>query len=206
MGSRPHGPYHRPPARRGPSASCHRLGWRTLAAPARRTPFRNPYAPRFVSPRVKLALALVVALALLPHAIATYPDRSYETTLTLEKGAGTEIDLVVQSAGDFVRYEWSSNGPKVAFDVHTHAGGSFTTVAKTTASSASDVFEAKAAGTYSLAFEPEADALVTVKLMGPFKLAGDKDPTAASKTPAASFAFTVLASAAVALATRRARR
>jgi hypothetical protein len=158
---------------------------------------------------VVLAVALVAAAALSAGASATYPDRQWENVLTLKAGQlPREVNIVLQTTGDYVRYDWKSNGPEVQWDIHSHpSSGPVKTWITGNESEHADVFSAPNPGAYSFFFRAlKSDAQVTIELSGPFKFLDEPDPVPEKKgIPGPGAAFTVLA-AAVALGLAWARR
>ncbi|HVL49679.1 MAG TPA: hypothetical protein VM889_14075 [Candidatus Thermoplasmatota archaeon] len=156
--------------------------------------------------RLLAVLLAVLLVALAPAAAATYPERTFERTLTVSAAAGgNEVNLVLQSPGDFFRYEWSSGEVAIKFDIHTHVGSEVKTLKEMRGTGDKDVFTTSTGGIYSLFFQSLGDdAQVSVKIRGPFKLQGEPDPPAASSgVPGPGVALVALAAAGVAVAARR---
>ena len=97
-----------------------------------------------------------------------------EATLTLQPDEGSEVKATMK-AGDEIRYEWTTGGPKINFELHGEelgaAAGDYTSYEKGTSAGASGTFRAPFDGTHGWYWRNRGGApiTVTVKAKGKFE-------------------------------------
>lgn len=106
-----------------------------------------------------------------PIAAQAAGSQSGQVRLTLAPGEGSEVKATMQ-AGAELRYQWSTGGPKVNFELHGEEVGSpdYTSYEKGTSAGASGTFRAPFAGTHGWFWRNRTAAPITidVKATGTF--------------------------------------
>ncbi len=86
-------------------------------------------------------------------------------TLTLAPNAGTEVKATMR-AGDEIRYDWSTGGPQVNFELHGEetgaSGDDYTSYERGTSAGASGTFRAPFDGTHGWYWRNKTGAPVTI--------------------------------------------
>lgn len=93
------------------------------------------------------------------------PAQNGEVRLVLAPGQGTEVKATMR-AGDEIRYEWSTGGPQVNFELHGEepgaGSGEFTSYEKGTSAGESGTFRAPFEGTHGWFWRNRTGAPVTI--------------------------------------------
>lgn len=100
-------------------------------------------------------------------AAASAAAQTGEVTLTLAPAEGTEVKATMK-AGDELQYEWSTDGPKVNFELHGEeigaASSDYTSYEKGTAEGQSGTFRAPFDGTHGWFWRNRTTAPVTITI------------------------------------------
>lgn len=102
-----------------------------------------------------------------PAAPAVSGRQTGDVTLTLAPNEGSEVKATMEAGGE-LRYEWTTNGSKVSYELHGEelgaSGDDYTSYEKGTSAGESGTFRAPFDGTHGWYWRNRTDAPVTVNV------------------------------------------